>query len=225
MFAVLLAGPALGAGHARHLRTGETIAVIDGDTVEIDGVARDLSGIDAPELSQTCLLDGGTWHCGTAAAFALKKIIDLDAAMMTCAPPKNATTGNGVSPDDGAVVCEVGEKDLGVRLLRDGYVVAVAPVTPGYAAAEAAARDAGLGLWRGRFVPPSGWRAGRRLAYETPAPCVIKGIADGADGARVYYGPTDDGYDAVTSDPARGDRRFCSDEDARAAGWTHAGAS
>ncbi len=46
--------------------------MIDGDTLEIQGVRVRLWGIDAVESAQTCLdATGKTWPCGRRAAFAL----------------------------------------------------------------------------------------------------------------------------------------------------------
>jgi len=47
-------------------------SVVDGDTLEIQGVRIRLWGIDAVESSQTCLESAGKpWPCGRRAAFAL----------------------------------------------------------------------------------------------------------------------------------------------------------
>lgn len=46
----------------------ETVAVIDGDTIDIGGTRYRLHGIDAPEAGQTCAKQGGgTWQCGKQA--------------------------------------------------------------------------------------------------------------------------------------------------------------
>ena len=49
--------------------------------------------------------------------------------------------------------------------------------------------------------------------------CNVKGTL-GAGGDRLYYVPTDPEYQQISVDPARGERLFCSDEEARLAGWT-----
>jgi micrococcal nuclease len=52
--------------------------------------------------------------------------------------------------------------------------------------------------------------------------CNIKGVID-ADGQRLYYVPTDPTYGTITIDPQRGHKAFCSDEEARQAGWRRIG--
>ena len=39
------------------------------------------------------------------------------------------------------------------------------------------------------------------------------------DGRRTYFVPTDEGYESIDVDPSRGDRYYCSDEEARRDGW------
>ncbi len=49
--------------------------VIDGDTLDIDGERIRLEGVDAPEMAQTCLREGGaTWSCGRDAQKALERM-------------------------------------------------------------------------------------------------------------------------------------------------------
>lgn len=53
--------------------------------------------------------------------------------------------------------------------------------------------------------------------------CQIKGNVDLADGTRTYYLPGEDRYGAIRIHPAEGERWFCSEEQAAAAGWRKAG--
>ncbi len=48
------------------------VRIIDGDTVDVNGVRYRLEGIDAPEISQQCRAYSGTWECGKAARNALE---------------------------------------------------------------------------------------------------------------------------------------------------------
>lgn len=189
------------------------IEVIDGDTLLIDRRYVQLAGIDAPELGQLCLHEGKTWPCGLEAARALAKLAalgrihcDIDAAQ----EPLPAAT------------CRSGEEDVAETMLRQGYAVALPGGFPGYAEAQAAAQKVPLGIWRGAFVAPSAWRDGARLAQEQAAgdkACPIKAVVE-ADGRKVYLLPSDGIYGSVALRPEAGERLFCSDEAARAAGWT-----
>ena len=50
-------------------------AVIDGDTLDLNGTRYRLNGIDAPESEQRCkTANGKTWKCGEAATAALVKL-------------------------------------------------------------------------------------------------------------------------------------------------------
>ena len=52
--------------------------------------------------------------------------------------------------------------------------------------------------------------------------CAIKGNID-MTGERIYHVPGGQWYDRTLIDPAKGERWFCSEEDAQAAGWRPAG--
>lgn len=84
----------------------------------------------------------------------------------------------------------------------------------------------GRGLWAGRFVPPWEWRETQRLGAETgdgdaPGDCRIKGNIS-RRGKRSYHVPGQAGYDRARIDVRRGERWFCTEEEARAAGWQRA---
>ena len=119
-------------------------------------------------------------------------------------------------------VCQVGPKVVGLTMVQNGYAAALPDSFPDYKEAEEQARQAKLGIWRGDFVPPWEWREGKGAEVRSSdwvRTCNVKG-ALGPAGERIYYVPTDEDYDEVAIDPARGERSFCSDEEARAAGWT-----
>ena len=49
-----------------------TVHIVDGDTLDVDGTRYRINGIDAPEADQNCKTDRGReWACGTAATNAL----------------------------------------------------------------------------------------------------------------------------------------------------------
>jgi endonuclease YncB( thermonuclease family) len=203
----------------------QDLRVIDGDTLQSNGDIIQLYGIDAPELGQICLREGEPWPCGVEAALALQKLVTLSGQPVICKPWKESGQSDG--PNGELVrVCELGDdQDLSLAMLRDGYAVALQGSFPDYGEVERKAKEADLGIWGSQFTLPSEWRAGQRTAGKADEPtdaCNVKGTLRG-DNQRIYVVPTDKGYDAETLDPARGERLFCSDEEARRAGWRRAG--
>lgn len=99
-----------------------------------------------------------------------------------------------------------------------------------YATQEAAARRAKLGMWAGRFTEPSAWRREARAGGMSPgkAPagdqggggsgCRVKGNIN-AKGERIYHAPGMHTYAETQISPGRGERWFCSEAEARSAGW------
>jgi hypothetical protein len=89
---------------------------------------------------------------------------------------------------------------------------------------------AGAGIWRGTFQAPWDWRQGKRQGaaqVQSQAPlsdnnatgqCVIKGNIN-AKGERIYHVPGGQYYDATVIDTAKGERWFCTEAEAVAAGW------
>ena len=200
---------------------GPGVRVIDGDTLQIDGHTVQLYGIDAPELGQHCERGGELWECGLEAALFLQKTVTFEGPPVECSP---WTEGSAERSGGELVVgvCQVGPKVVGLMMVQNGYAVALPDSFPDYKDAEKQARQAKLGIWRGDFVPPWEWREGKGAEVRSSdwvRRCSVKG-ALGRAGETVYYVPTDQNYDQVAIDPARGERMFCSDEEARAAGWT-----
>lgn len=215
---------------------GPAVTVIDGDTLDIDGEAIRLAGIDTPELGQPCDQDGHLTACGREAAFMLRKIIEMEHERPACTK----------AADGDAFTCQVGSVDPAEVLLESGLAVALSNAPMHYRLAERRAREVPLGIWKGAFVVPADWRAGKRLPAERDAllaakaatdwprrvagltilpepishrdPCVIKGVIAGP--ARWYFGPLDPGYAQIDVKPGSG-RMFCSDDEARNAGWRH----
>lgn len=193
------------------LRAKEANPVIDGDTLVVDGELVQLAGIDAPELGQRCFNDGKSWRCGLEAALALRKLIAFGEVVCEAveAEPKTAKAH-----------CSVDDKDIAVALLQQGYAIALPEASSPLQAAQNSAKDAKFGIWRGDFVAPASWRDGVRLPGEAEDTqyCVIKGTINEKD-QRVFYVPSDEGYDAIKIDPSRGERMFCSDDQAILRGW------
>ena len=132
--------------------------IIDGDTIRIGNTRIRLHGIDAPEAKQTCTAGGKEWRCGQEATFALANIIGR--TWVDCVERDRDRYGRIVA------VCRVGGpkgKDLGAWMVSEGWALAYRKYSLDYVAAEDAARKAGRGLWRGKFITPWEWRRGKRL--------------------------------------------------------------
>ncbi len=72
-------------------------------------------------------------------------------------------------------------------------------------------------------MKPWEWRRGKRLAANdnTPGQCRIKGNIN-AKGERIYHMPGQRAYGATRIKPTKGERWFCSEAEAIAAGWRKA---
>jgi hypothetical protein len=88
-----------------------------------------------------------------------------------------------------------------------------------YLAEERAAKNSKAGLWAGSFTTPADYRRGPGTpAVEAPAGCAIKGNVN-AKGERIYHLPKMRSYAGTLVTPGKGERWFCSEEQAKAAGW------
>ena len=191
--------------------------VVDGDTLHVDRVRVRLHGIDAPESAQRCRTSGRLWPCGREATRALARRIG--GRPVACEERDRDRYGRVVA------VCTVGGLDLNRWMVAEGWAFAYRRYSRDYVATESRARAARRGIWRGAAVAPWDWRRGKRLpgsgapaARRDGARCRIKGNI-GGDGRRIYHVPGGQYYDRTRIDTSRGERWFCSESAARAAGW------
>ncbi len=220
---ILLATPALAdvAGVA---------SVIDGDTIEVHGQRIRLHGIDAPESRQLCRLDGKPWQCGKDAANALAKKI-----------ARRPVTCEDLGRDRYKRIiarCTAAGEDLEKWMVVNGWALAYRRYSLDYTGQEAEARAARRGIWAGEFVKPWEWRRGKRLgSAESKActacdlrhkrllkgseKCTIKGNIN-AKGERIYHMSGQQAYGVTRINPGAGERWFCSEAEADAAGWRKA---
>jgi len=217
--------------------------VRDGGTIELTDATYRLDGIDAPAFDQLCIDDhADSWTCGVEARDQLASLIggrevhceDLG----TDATTRNRHVG----------VCTVEGQTLSLNqlLVRQGFALNLEPSAKGrFREDEAGAKDDRRGLWKGCFAAPQEFRGGKKdgallggscradkdreirevLFPEYPAMppgCSIKGKF--ASRARVtgnlgiYHLQACRSYPALT----KPDRWFCSEDDAKAAGFRKA---
>ena len=188
--------------------------VIDGDTLAFDEARVRLEGIDAPEVSQQCAsASAGTWPCGMAAARRLSELIrDRD---VRCAGRGHDRYGRALA------VCFVGDVEINADLVRHGLAWAFVRYSRHYVEVEAEARAVRIGIWQAPTDPAWTYREKRWTASgplpDASANCPIKGNITRQ--GRIYHMPWSPWYDKTRIDESKGERWFCSEGEATAAGW------
>lgn len=190
-----------------------TATALTGDTMRISGRVVRLSEIEAPELTQTCKRVGGqTWRCGELAKRALAVVTGRE--QISCRILKDdaekAALANCRLPSG---------DDIAAELVRAGHVFADSGFFASYTRQQDEAREAKRGLWGGDYQRPEAFRAARWEAAVKSAPggCPIKGLVNGR--SRTYSMPWEAGYGTSRVRKERGGRWFCSEDEAKAAGW------
>ncbi len=210
--------------------------ITDGDTIRIGNQRIRLEGIDAPESGQRCEDgQGRSYPCGGRSANALADLIarrsvacrnggadDYDRVLGTCWVVTDLGSSR-VAPRTG------GEGSLNAMMVSKGWALAFRRYSSAYVSEERTAEQANRGLWQGRFVKPWDYRGGARLTQQVeagsapaPAPaaavaCNIKGNI--SDNGRIYHLPGSRWYARTKINTGRGERLFCSVDEAKAAGW------
>lgn len=123
--------------------------MLDGDTIDLDGVRYRIHGIDAPETRQTCFRGGKEWQCGLEASLVMKR---LATGQVRCQGIEQDRYGRTVAK------CFAGDLDLGRELVRRGLALAYRRYSLDYVADEDHARLNRLGMWTGEFIAPWDWR-------------------------------------------------------------------
>lgn len=232
---ILLADPTVAA-------TATTITgaarISDGDTISIEDMRIRLNGIDAPETDQVCIdATEKTYACGIAAREALVRLVRD--RVVSC-------TGNEIDRYDRRIMtCFAGETDINAAMVAGGWALAFRRYSDIYVGEEQIARTQQAGLWSGAFIAPWDWRhRGPRTEilgalsvpinaqqHLLPQPvtsaipttgCQIKGNIS-RNGTRIYHVPGQQDYDKTRISESKGERWFCTEDEAQAAGWRRAG--
>ena len=198
---------------------GGPVRVVDGDTLDVGAVRVRLHGIDAPELGQICTNpDGATWDCGTWVADQVRaRIATREARCETVDTDRYGRT---------VATCRVAGQDVGRMLVTDGLALAYRKYSMAYDLDEKSAVVAGRGLHGHLMARPEDHRRAVReeRAQQNAAPnadCPIKGNVN-SKGRRIYHMPGQADYARTVIRPATGERWFCDEATARAAGWRRA---
>ena len=140
--------------------TGPAKAV-DSTVIEINGQRIMLFGIDSVMRKQNCTLGGKIWQCWAAAVRELEILVDQGPA--TC-----EVIGEPDVYGRLLARCTINGQSLNEQVVRRGYAVARPSETTDYVAAEAAAREEKVGLWRGEFMMPEKFRQAAGIFVERP---------------------------------------------------------
>ncbi|WP_245731488.1 thermonuclease family protein [Loktanella fryxellensis] len=169
-----------------------------------------MHGIDAPESAQLCLTPhGDTLACGDVASAALRAM--TDGHDLACTAVDVDRYGRTVAQ------CRTVDGDLGRRMVAAGYALAYRRYSTAYVGEEDRARASRAGLWATEMQDPAAVRAAGAATDATPGSCAIKGNISG--NGRIYHSPGQAFYDDTQIDVDRGERWFCSPQEAVAAGW------
>ena len=127
--------------------------VIDADILIVQGKRVILWGLDAPERSQTCVLDGKEWGCYDVAKRTLE-------ALAGRGPIECTLTGDADPFGRRHGVCTYGSEDLNAQMVQKGMALAFVEQTPDYEPQQLQAIADGAGLWQPgvTFEEPWIWR-------------------------------------------------------------------
>jgi len=191
-------------------------SVIDGDTIEIHGERIRILDVDAPENQQLCTKPNGTqWRCGQQSALRFSDWIA--GRSVVCESDQLDRYGRHLAR------CVVSGEDMGTWLVRNGWAVPYRDCKCEIVReASVKAQTEKLGIWSGSFVLPWDFRrSGQNQAAPSEAQtgqCLIKGNIN-SKGDRIYHVPGSRYYDKTKINETKGERWFCSEAEAIAAGW------
>lgn len=217
------AATVVSSAHAQTI-SGNAVA-LDGDSLKVGSTNVRLFGIDAPEFDQTCKKGPNVWACGSDARDQLASLVA--GQTVDCQGQEVDQHGRMLA------VCWVGHDELNEAMVSRGWAVAYRHFSEDYITSESRAKNARLGIWASTFVTPSDYRlqklepapnAPRFMAKPTvkaqpPAwkgGCAIKGNRN-RRGQWIYHVPGMPYYDRT-----RAEEIFCTEEQARAAGYRRA---
>jgi endonuclease YncB( thermonuclease family) len=224
-----------------------TVSVTDADTIVIGGERIRLQGVDAPETDQICLDNRGTlWNCGIDARDRL--IRHIGSRETSCVTNGKDAFGRWLatcSTNEGDLSAWLVREGFGLAFIRysNAYVAEESNARSAQKGMWAGAFIAPWD-WRARTVRTAilgsykpTERQERLLLPSTPqlqpkpfvpprpqeprTACLIKGNVN-SKGERIYHMPGQHYYNNTQIDESKGERWFCTEQEAVAAGWRKA---
>ena len=131
----------------------QELRVIDGDTINLDGEKIRFTGIDTPELKQTCIKEGVKDPCGiTAKKILIEKIADNKVKCISEGKDRYKRT---------LAECFVNDESLSIFLVKNGYAFAYRRYSKKFIQDEDYAKTNKIGMWSMNFDYPWDYRKKR----------------------------------------------------------------
>jgi len=128
----------------------QDLKVVDGDTIHLNGEKIRFTGIDTPELKQTCIKEGVINPCGvTAKEILIEKISDNQVECISEGRDRYKRT---------LAECFVNDESLSSYLVRSGYAFAYRRYSNKYIPDEDYAKVNQIGMWSMEFDYPWDYR-------------------------------------------------------------------
>jgi endonuclease YncB( thermonuclease family) len=132
----------------------QTIKIVDGDTIHLNGEKIRFTGIDTPELKQTCLKEGVKNPCGLVAKqILINKIGNNEVDCISEGKDQYKRT---------LAECFVNNESLSSYLVRSGYAFAYRRYSKKFVADENFARINKIGMWSMEFDYPWDYRKSKK---------------------------------------------------------------
>ena len=132
----------------------QTIKIVDGDTIHLNGEKIRFTGIDTPELKQSCLKEGIKVFCGiTAKQILIDKIGNINVECISEGKDQYKRT---------LAECFVNNESLSSYLVRSGYAFAYRRYSKKFVADEDFARINKIGMWSMEFDYPWDYRKSKK---------------------------------------------------------------
>ena len=135
---------------ACNISFADNLKIVDGDTIVLNGEKIRFSGIDTPELKQTCMNGDQKVFCGKLAKMLLVKKIGNKT-------PECIREGKDVYKRTLAE-CFINGESLSAFLVRSGYAFAYLKYSDKFIKDEEFAKKNKLGMWSMKFQYPWDFR-------------------------------------------------------------------
>ena len=128
----------------------DLLIVTDGDTIRIGDERIRFSGIDAPEIKQTCIYQEMEFKCGE---FSKNLLIEkISNQQVSCIRESTDQYGRTLAE------CFLGKESLSSYLVREGYAFAYRRYSDKFILDEEYAQSKGNGMWSMDFMFPWDFR-------------------------------------------------------------------